>query len=80
MCLSDDSHGVSQVGLNYSSMKGYLTSAGVRDVWHLMPAWAAEYGDRSLGPRDRVVARKVDLWTEDPFWKQLDNSQPKAPP
>jgi histidinol-phosphatase (PHP family) len=33
--LSDDSHGIAQVGTNYSRMLGYLEGLGVEEVWTL---------------------------------------------
>jgi histidinol-phosphatase (PHP family) len=34
-CLSDDSHGVAQVGLNYTKCIDYLEELGVEQVWYL---------------------------------------------
>lgn len=33
--LSDDSHGVSQVGLNFERVKSYLEDVGVETLWYL---------------------------------------------
>ena len=33
--LSDDSHGVAQVGLNFERVKTYLENVGVETLWHL---------------------------------------------
>lgn len=35
LCLSDDSHSVEQVGLNYHKALAYLESLGVEEVWRL---------------------------------------------
>ncbi|KAG5356829.1 putative histidinol-phosphatase [Yarrowia sp. C11] len=35
LCLSDDSHGVAQVGLNYKKTLEYLEGLGVQDLWFL---------------------------------------------
>ncbi len=35
ICLSDDSHGISYVALNYPRMREYLLSADVQDIWVL---------------------------------------------
>ncbi|KAK4561196.1 hypothetical protein LTR86_005151 [Recurvomyces mirabilis] len=36
--LSDDSHGVDQVGLNYGKVADCVKRAGVTELWHLAPA------------------------------------------
>lgn len=33
--LSDDSHGVAQVGLNFERVKTYLEDVGVETLWYL---------------------------------------------
>jgi len=33
--LSDDSHGVAQVGLNFQRVKAYLEDIGVETLWYL---------------------------------------------
>ena len=33
--LSDDSHGVAQVGLNFERVKSYLEDVGVETLWYL---------------------------------------------
>lgn len=38
LALSDDSHGVKQVALNYVRMREYLLNEGVHEVWYLTPA------------------------------------------
>lgn len=35
LCLSDDSHGVQAVGLNYLRMRQYLIDSGVDTIWYL---------------------------------------------
>jgi histidinol-phosphatase (PHP family) len=35
--LSDDSHGVVQVGLNFKRTVAYMKSLGIKEVWHLEP-------------------------------------------
>jgi len=72
VCLSDDSHGVAQVGLNYRRMKDYLVSMGVKEIWHLVDLRERQGGDQSVGRRGRVVARRISGWETDPFWKGLE--------
>ncbi len=38
LTMSDDSHGIAQVGTNYVQAFGYLDSLGVADLWTLGPA------------------------------------------
>jgi hypothetical protein len=52
-------------------MRNYLVSAGVKEVYYLVPAAQRVEGDLSVGPRGRVVARKCADWAEDPFWDVL---------
>ncbi|ODN84101.1 hypothetical protein L202_00115 [Cryptococcus amylolentus CBS 6039] len=75
ICLSDDSHGVSYVGLNYPKMRDYLTSMGVERIWYLVPASQRQEGDEEVGVRRRVVARPMDGWAEHPFWAKLEAAQ-----
>jgi histidinol-phosphatase (PHP family) len=35
--LSDDSHGVAQVGLNFARVKTYLEDVGVETLWYFEP-------------------------------------------
>lgn len=69
ICLSDDSHGVAFVGLNYAKMREYLVREGVREVWYLVPA--AEGGE-TVGTRGRVKARRLEGWDKDKFWANAD--------
>jgi histidinol-phosphatase (PHP family) len=42
LTLSDDSHGVAQVGTNYGKAVEYLDSLGVKEVWKI--AWTKTNG------------------------------------
>lgn len=55
-CLSDDSHGVSQIGLNYSKCIQYLEGLGVGDVWYL-----TRDGDTVVARSEKVGDFKVAL-------------------
>ncbi|KAH7101738.1 histidinol-phosphatase [Auriculariales sp. MPI-PUGE-AT-0066] len=56
--LSDDSHGPDAVGLNYTRLRGYLQTLGVRELWYLV---------RQVD--GVVIPTKVDgIWWEHPFW------------
>ena len=74
MCLSDDSHGISYVGLNYGSMKDYLVSQGLEEVWYLVPAASAPSEAVPLGRRGRVKAVRMNGWAEHPFWTKLSQA------
>ncbi|EIW73693.1 hypothetical protein TREMEDRAFT_25585 [Tremella mesenterica DSM 1558] len=65
ICLSDDSHGVSQVGLNYHRMRSYLLSAGVDQIWKLV---SSSSDGETVGKRGRVKAVSVSDWAEGVFW------------
>lgn len=69
ICLSDDSHGIAAVGLNYLPMREYLVSQGLETVWFLVPAKDRLEGDKDVGRRGRVVARPLKAWAEDAFWE-----------
>lgn len=75
VCLSDDSHGVSYVGLNYLPMRDYLVAQGLETVWYLMPSKERQEGDQAVGRRGRVVARPLRGWAEDPFWEKYAATQ-----
>jgi len=77
LCLSDDSHGVSYVGLNYLKMKQYLVDQGVNAVWYLVPTSSALEADVKIG-RGRVSARQLDDWAGHPFWGKLALAQKSA--
>lgn len=68
VCLSDDSHGVAAVGLNYLPMRDYLVSQGLDTVWYLVPSFSKQEGDEVVGRRGRVVARAAKGWADDDFW------------
>lgn len=75
VCLSDDSHGVAQVGLNYNRMKDYLVSMGVKEIWHLVSSAEQAAGDMAVGTRGRVAARRDPDWAKHNFWAELDGKQ-----
>ena len=75
ICLSDDSHGTAQVGLNYWRMKDYLSSMGVKEIWHLVGANDRKAEDITVGTRQRVFGRRVSAWTADSFWDELEKRQ-----
>ncbi|WVQ85416.1 hypothetical protein IAT38_007581 [Cryptococcus sp. DSM 104549] len=78
ICLSDDSHGVSYVGLNYLKMRDYLLGMGVKKVWYLVPEAQRQAGDKEVGERRRVVARALGGWGEHAFWGKLEAAQQSA--
>ena len=74
--MSDDSHGVSYIGLNYIRMKDYLESMGVGEIWYLVSSGQKQSGDMTVGMRGRVVARRLaGDWRIHPFWAQMASAQ-----
>lgn len=67
ICLSDDSHGVGYVGLNYKRLREYLVKEGVETVWYLVPS---EQGGENVGKRGRVKAKPLTDWHRAAFWGQ----------
>ncbi|ODQ63798.1 histidinol phosphate phosphatase H [Nadsonia fulvescens var. elongata DSM 6958] len=63
-CLSDDSHGVDQVGLNYQVSLKYLQQLKVNELWAL-------HKDPQSGKVD-PVAIPLDEVAKDPFWNQYE--------
>ncbi|WVF70889.1 hypothetical protein IAT40_005684 [Kwoniella sp. CBS 6097] len=82
ICLSDDSHGVSYVGLNYLKMREYLVSEGIDEIWYLVSSdqrsqSTTDHDQRreTVGSRGRVVAKELEGWADHPFWKKLEAAQ-----
>lgn len=50
LALSDDSHGVHQVGLNYARVRDYLLQEGVSELWYLIPNGALPCIDKGGDP------------------------------
>ena len=46
LALSDDSHGVHQVGLNYTRVRDYLLREGVNELWYLVPGGTLPSADK----------------------------------
>lgn len=46
--MSDDSHGVAQVGLNFSRVKKYLEDVGVETLWYLERVDGGSVADGAL--------------------------------
>lgn len=58
--LSDDSHGVAQVGLNFERVKTYLEDVGVETLWYLEKL--ADESDTSGNLRLKSVAlSEIDM-------------------
>lgn len=53
--MSDDSHGLSQVGLNFKRVQDYLLDIGVEEVWHLDRDGSGDLQDTS------VLVEEMDL-------------------
>ena len=67
--LSDDSHGVDQVGLNYHKVLDCAVRAGIQQLWHVEHAGA---GNASLVGEGMQVSWKpvaIDDLKQHQFWK-----------
>nr|CDI54359.1 related to HIS2-histidinol-phosphatase [Melanopsichium pennsylvanicum 4] len=72
LCLSDDSHGVQAVGLNYLRMRQYLMDSGVDTIWYLEKDSAAASADNVSQPKDGApirFARGTVAKSIGPDWK-----------
>ncbi|KAJ9480111.1 Histidinol-phosphatase [Pseudozyma hubeiensis] len=82
LCLSDDSHGVHAVGLNYLRLKEYLIDAGVDTIWYLekdtSQSPAVEDKDARARPthfaRGTVAKPMGPEWKTHPFWTSFTAS------
>ncbi|KAK4684705.1 histidinol-phosphatase (PHP family), partial [Tremellales sp. Uapishka_1] len=68
VCLSDDSHGVSYVGMNYLPMRDYLQRMHLKEIWYLVREGDKKDGDEKVGNRGKVVARRMEQWDQHAFW------------
>ncbi|KDN35215.1 histidinol phosphate phosphatase H [Tilletiaria anomala UBC 951] len=82
VCLSDDSHGISYIALNYLRMRDYLERANVDEIWYLekdeihVLEWAKQAKTFHNAPlrfaRGTIAKRLTDAqWKEHVFWKNL---------
>jgi histidinol-phosphatase (PHP family) len=55
LTLSDDSHGVSQVGLNFGAVSKYLKRLGVKDLYYL----ERQGQDSEAQSKLRLLVKKV---------------------
>ena len=72
-CLSDDSHGVDQVSLNFHRVLEFLEGVGVQAL-HYLSLVGEEGGDLSPAldarfPRTRIAAIPMEEVKQMPFWK-----------
>ncbi|GAK65481.1 histidinol phosphate phosphatase H [Moesziomyces antarcticus] len=75
LCLSDDSHGVHAVGLNYTRLRHYLVDQGVDTLWYLEKD-SEETAPTQNGPPTRfargTVAKSMGPeWQSHPFWSHF---------
>jgi histidinol-phosphatase (PHP family) len=72
-CLSDDSHGVDQVSLNFHRVLEFLDGVGVKSL-HYLSLVGEEGGDVMPAPderfpRTRIAAVSMEEVKEMAFWK-----------
>ncbi|KAK0263360.1 hypothetical protein B0A54_00720 [Friedmanniomyces endolithicus] len=72
--LSDDSHGISQVGLNYGKVLQCVERAGITELWHLatVGSGSSDTPPDSRFPNVRWAAVQVTELKEHGFWKQSE--------
>ncbi|EST09610.1 PHP, C-terminal [Kalmanozyma brasiliensis GHG001] len=73
LCLSDDSHGVQAVGLNYLRLRDYLVEAGVETIWYLEKDEGQTDEKEGDGrpirfARGTVAKAMGSEWKTQPFW------------
>lgn len=54
--LSDDSHGLGQVGLNFKRVQEYLLDVGIKEVWYFDRDGNGDLVDRSVHVGDLQLA------------------------
>lgn len=67
-CLSDDSHGVPQVGLNYHRVLDFIDQVGILTIHYLDLSTAEETGTDSRFPRTQIRSISVAELKKLPFW------------
>ncbi|DAA72831.1 TPA_exp: Uncharacterized protein A8136_5361 [Trichophyton benhamiae CBS 112371] len=70
-CLSDDSHGVEQVGLNYNRVLAFLRSTGISTLHYLRydPDDSCAETPDSRFPHTRLHSLSVEDLEQENFWK-----------
>lgn len=78
VCLSDDSHGVQAVGLNYMKLRRYLMDAGVQTIWYLEKELPSSNSDDDADSdsdgrptrfaRGTIAKAMGPRWTTHAFW------------
>ncbi|KAL1961449.1 hypothetical protein VTO42DRAFT_177 [Malbranchea cinnamomea] len=72
-CLSDDSHGIDQVGLNYHRVLDFLDSTGISQVHYLDYAPGSGMSDVRF-PNTRVHVMSVDDLKREAFWTNTSSN------
>lgn len=72
--LSDDSHGIPQVGLNYGKVLQCVERAGITELWHLTPAslGSSDAPPDPRFPNVRWAFVQVTELKEHGFWTQAE--------
>ena len=66
--LSDDSHGIEQVGLNYATTLKCVERAGITELWHLASASNSTPPLDKRFPNVRWSSVPVDQLKSHAFW------------
>jgi histidinol-phosphatase (PHP family) len=67
--LSDDSHGVNEVGLNYQRVLTFISSVGMSELYYLKYAPGSSNSNDARFPHIRVSSMAVSELESEPFWK-----------
>lgn len=72
-CLSDDSHGVDQVSLNFHKVLDFLDRTGISELHYLQIAEASESSTvpDARFPRTQVVSASLEEVKQMAFWKDV---------
>jgi histidinol-phosphatase (PHP family) len=74
--LSDDSHGIEQVGLNYSTVLDRIKKAGIQQICHLTPVTGGTKPHDDRFPNVGWKSIPIDELEAHAFW----TSAPPMPP
>ena len=74
LTLSDDAHGTSDVGFWYDNLHQYLATHNVSELYYLEKALVTNPSTRL---ESGVVCRKMEDWSNHPFWSHCGKNLEK---
>jgi histidinol-phosphatase (PHP family) len=63
--LSDDSHGIDQIGTNYSRLLAFIQKAGIEEIHYIDPSGARNDGRFPSAGFTSIATSKLAI---SPFW------------